>query len=172
MIARGLMDILLGKPFYVYIAIIMTKLVTLPRFMIVVFPSSAPTCIIHAKVDELFMLKEGPILAQDDKFKSDPTNNAAGYTPHEGCNEQVHFQNAAKELDETKNNDWCKDITLADEYSAYSEKFINILSQFDVLSDRYLGSIKAGQHWVELEMMYSRPAHSVSKRPRPKARVF
>lgn len=52
------MDILPEKRFYVYISDMTSKLVNFPNFIMVAYASSAPTCIIHARDDELHMLTD------------------------------------------------------------------------------------------------------------------
>lgn len=67
------MDFLHGKQFHVYIANLTAKPANLPNFTLVAYVSSAPTGIIHARDDELHMLKdEGFIPTKCDKFNSDP----------------------------------------------------------------------------------------------------
>lgn len=84
MTARGLLDILNGMPFNVYIANLIALPINLQMFMIVAYASSVPTCIIHTRVDELHMLTdEFPIRMQLYKLSSNPTKNDAGYKPPE-----------------------------------------------------------------------------------------
>lgn len=55
MAARGLVDLRLGKSFYVNIRNMKAKRFNLPELMIVAYASSAPTCIIHARDEEQHM---------------------------------------------------------------------------------------------------------------------
>lgn len=57
MTARGLMNILVGMPFHVYIANLISKAFNLQKFIIVSSESSVPSCIIQARYDELPMLQ-------------------------------------------------------------------------------------------------------------------
>lgn len=56
--ARGLMIILPGKPFHVYIRRLMATLVNLSGFMKVPFPSISTVCIVHAGGNELYIGNE------------------------------------------------------------------------------------------------------------------
>lgn len=73
---RDMMDILHGKPIFVYIANMTANPVRLQKFMIVLYAPNAPICIKHAKDDEQYMLnEEDSVPEQGDKFNSDPTIN-------------------------------------------------------------------------------------------------
>lgn len=81
---RGLIDILLEKPFYAYIAKMRTKPVNLSKFMVVAYASSAPACIIPARLVKPHVLKQDrPISMQCNSFDSDFIINAGQYTPSE-----------------------------------------------------------------------------------------
>lgn len=111
--------------------------------MIAAYGSSAPTCIIHARGDELHILTaKCPIPTQFDNPNYDPSFSAIRYTPPERCNEQVDHHNAVKQLDEISETDWGETLTLPDEYSAKSEKFINMLTWLKSMSDGHPGSIR------------------------------
>lgn len=65
MTPQGLMVILPGNSFYVFMLNMTAKTVNLPSFMIVVYASIAPACIIHARVDKSNMLTDdGSFLMQ------------------------------------------------------------------------------------------------------------
>lgn len=55
MMARGLMDIVPGELFHLYIANKAARLINLPKFMKLVYVSSTQTCLIHARNDDLHM---------------------------------------------------------------------------------------------------------------------
>lgn len=94
MIARGLMYILLRKPFYVYIVKLTDTPVNLPKFMIFTFALNAPTGIIHSREDEPYTLEDkSQIPTQCYKFNSDPTVNTVRYKPSERRDKQVDRHN-------------------------------------------------------------------------------
>lgn len=68
MTTPGLIDILPGKPYYVYIADVTAKSDILPKFEIFTFASNTKACIIHVSDDETYILKnEGQVLNQCEK---------------------------------------------------------------------------------------------------------
>lgn len=63
--------------------------------MIAFYVSSAPTCNIHAKIDEQHMLtNEGSTRTQLDKRNSNPSTSVVRYRPAERPNKQVDCHNA------------------------------------------------------------------------------
>lgn len=166
------MDILPGNPSFVYIENLTKKPIDLQKFMTVTYASSDPTCIIHARYDEQRMLTdEGKIQTQCDKCHSGPTINAGRYKLPKRCDDWVHRCNAVKKSDEVLKTNWREDLTPLDEYSGYSEKFINLLTQFESMWYRHRGSIKV-LHQVDIEMMDKRPKHSAPYHAGPNARDF
>lgn len=111
--ARGLLDILPGKLFCIYIGNLRTKHVSLPSLMIVAYVSNARACIIHAKDDEPHISKdEDPILTQPEKFSSNPTVNFVHYKPPDFLDEQMNRHNAIERSDEVSKTEWLEDLTL------------------------------------------------------------
>lgn len=58
-------------------------------------------------------------------------------------------------------NDLCKNLILLKEYSAFCDKSIDVLKQFERAWDGHVGSIKPVKHQIELEKTENRPYHSV-----------
>lgn len=101
----------------------------MPKLMIVACVSSAKTCIVHARDDELHMLMaEGLIPMHCDKLNSDSTTNDVRYKPLEHCDEEVDCHNAIKQSDQNPKTDWREDPNLPNKYLAYSEKSIEMLT--------------------------------------------
>lgn len=70
MTTQGLMDILLGKLFQVYIMNLMGRAVNLPRFMTVACVSIAPTGIIHVLHEEHCTMSSVGLVSTQYDFKS------------------------------------------------------------------------------------------------------
>lgn len=131
MTERGLMHILPGKPFYLYITNLKAKQTNLPNDLIVPSASNAPTCIIHAQDDEPQMLKDkGRVMMQCDKSSTDPTVKEVRYKPFQRRKKQVNRHNAAKISDKILKIDWRGELMIPEEYSTYCNKFIRMLTQF------------------------------------------
>lgn len=129
MTAPGVTDPLPGKSFRVYIVTMTAKPVSLPKFMIVAYESSAPACIIHTIEDDPHMLIEECLIPmQCDKFRSDRTIRAVSYKQLGRLDEEVDPHNTVKQSDKISNTDWRKDFTGQDEYSACCYKIINMLT--------------------------------------------
>lgn len=80
MAARCVMDILPRKQFCVYIGNLTAKEITQPKFMIVAYALNASTCVIHARDDELHLLRDkARMQTQSDKAYSHATTNATYY---------------------------------------------------------------------------------------------
>lgn len=108
----GLMYILPGKLFYVYIKNSTANLANLPKHMIVASLSNNPNGIIHTRDDYLHKLNvEGPIMTQCHKFSSDSTVTAVFFKPPERHNEQVYCHNTGKEPDKNLKTNCCKDLS-------------------------------------------------------------
>lgn len=109
MTARGLVCILQGNPFYLYIANLTAKPAKVPKFVIVRCVPIGPTGIIHAREDTPCMMEdEGPTPKQSDIFKSHPTTNAVRHSPPEHFNDQLVRQNDIEESNEVPNPGWRK----------------------------------------------------------------
>lgn len=68
-------------------------------------------------------------------FNAEPTVNAVRYKPLECHNEQADSYSAMNGSEEILETDWCEELTLQDEYSAYRDKFISVLVQFESMWD-------------------------------------
>lgn len=79
---------------------------------------------------------------------------------------------AIKESDKISKDNLCEALTLPDEYSAYGEKFVNIITEFERMWDGDTSSIKAMQHRIERQKTDIWPIHSAPYRAGPKAREF
>lgn len=93
--AQGLMDLLHGKPLYVFIANLPAKLVNLTKFMIIATVPNAPSCTIHA-------LDEDPCTMEkrDQPSTQCPpaiSRHIIHYKPPEGWNEPLDKHNAVNE---------------------------------------------------------------------------
>lgn len=151
------------------------KPVHLPNLMIVAYVSSDPacTCIIHTRDDELLMVTdECSIPLQCDKFNSDCTINVVRYKPPERCHKQMLSHNTVKPSVENSKTCWREYLTLPDDYFAYSDKFFNILTQFESTWDGRFGSIKTVQNQTELGKTDNPSTHSAPYRAGSKAREF
>lgn len=97
MSARSLMDILAGKPFYVFIPNLTAKPVDLPKLMIVASASNARSSIVHARdVDPCITKVRGRALLQCNATNS---VHLVCYQSPERRDEQMDRHNAVKELD-------------------------------------------------------------------------
>lgn len=93
----GLLNILPGKPLYVYMTNLAARPINLPKFKIVTFMSNGPTCNVPTRDNEPHMLKyKTQIPTQCDKMKADPTVNAICYKPFAHYDRQVGRHNAVK----------------------------------------------------------------------------
>lgn len=93
--------------------------------MIVACASSAPTCLIHARNDELHMLEGTTLIpSQCDKYNSDPTLNDVWYKLLERCDDQSDRHNTLKHSDEIWKTDWCEDPALPKSYSGIQRKVL------------------------------------------------
>lgn len=127
------------------------KLGNLLNFMIVAYMSSRSKFIIHTRDGNWHMLTyEDLIPRQCDKFHSDPSCNASRYKPPESHDQQVDLPSPVKQPDEILKTAWREDLTLLDDFSAYRDKFINILTQFETMLDGPLWLIKEVLHQTEL----------------------
>lgn len=132
MTARGLMNILLGKRFYIYILIVMANRVNLPKFMILSYVLSAPACIIYARSDEPYMLKnEASIPTQCEHGITDPPVNIVRNKQQERHDEQVDRHNFVKQLDENSHMNWRKEIVVPDQVSTICDIFTRMLEQVE-----------------------------------------
>lgn len=129
MTVRGVMDVLPGKPIYIHILNMRAKPENLPKFVIVTCASNAPTFMIHLKDAKPHMLTdECPITTQCDKLNFYPNINAVRYELPERHDEQVNCHNNLEPSDDILKIEWRKDLTQFNEYTAYSDKFINMLT--------------------------------------------
>lgn len=113
------------------------------KLMIVAYVSCATTCIAHARDDELHRLTdESQTRTKRSKFYFDPTINSVWYKPHECGTKRVSRQTTAKHSDEISKTYLHEDLTLPDEHSAYSDKFINMLAQLGSMMTGHPGLIK------------------------------
>lgn len=157
--ALGLMDIHRENPISHYMANTAATLVSLPKFMIGAYVSSASTCIIHFRNDEPQMLaEEGPIPTQGNNFNSDPTTNETLYKPPQRCNKEVLRHYAVKWSDKISKTDRHKHFILPNKISASRTAFYRCL-QFERMWNRLLGLATVMQHRIELEKTDSLPTH-------------
>lgn len=112
---------------------------------------------------------KGPIPTQRSKLNSGPTINAVRYKIPESGDEQVDLPNVVKESVRISKTDLHEDLIFSDEYSAYRDKFINMLTEFESMSDGDLGPIRAVQDWTKIEKKDSLPIHSAPYCTEPKA---
>lgn len=56
--------------------------------------------------------------------------------------------------------DWRKDLALLDDYPAYRDRLISILTKFVSIQDGHLGSINALQHRIKTEKTDNRSTYS------------
>lgn len=89
MTATGLMEILAGNLFDVFILNMTAKAVSLPKFMIVAYASNIPTCLIQARDDAYMLTNECSVLTKCDEFNSDPTTTSIRYKPPERRDKQM-----------------------------------------------------------------------------------
>lgn len=102
----------------------------LPKFMLVAYALSAPTCINRANEDEWQMwTNKFLITVQCDKFYSESTISAVGYKPSELRLEHMNFRDAVKQSDNISNTIWYKDLTCKAAILHIGTKFINILTK-------------------------------------------
>lgn len=95
--AQGLVDIILGKLFYVYITISATKPVGVPKLFESAYLSNIPALIIHVRYNDLYMLKDAdPVPTQCQKSDNNQTENIVYFKRPERHNEQVHGLNTVK----------------------------------------------------------------------------
>lgn len=140
---RGLMQILPGKSFQEYNVNLMAKQVTLTKFMIVAIASNAPTCIVDTcdyESPSLDTRQENT--KQGNKNEDEYSINAVHYESPERRDEQVDWHNAVWSLDENLNIEWKMELMILNEYSAYHDQSIHILTQFESIWDGHLGSLK------------------------------
>lgn len=124
--------------------------------MIVSFAKCAPTCITHARYVKPHMLKyECPISMQRDKCYSDRTIIAVQSKLPERSNKRMYPHNAGKQSDEISKTNRSERPFLADKYSAYSDKFSNVHTQFETMWDGQHGSTEAVQQRTELRKTYN-----------------
>lgn len=91
------MNILHGKPFYIYIANLIANPLNEPKFRVVVTESNFPTCIIHARDDESHMLKgNSPAWTKYETLNTNTTVDSGPYRRSERQHEEVDLQNAVK----------------------------------------------------------------------------
>lgn len=112
---------------------------------------NAPTFIMRARDDDLGMLGEmSPIPVQYNKFSADPTTNTVHHKQPERHSEQLDRHNEIKGSDKIWKTNWPEDLNSPQENSAYCDKLVNMLTQFNSLWDGHRGLIKAVQHQTKL----------------------
>lgn len=139
MTAQGVMDILPGKPFYVYIFNMIARPANLPTFMIFHYALNAPICIIHAQDDVPHTLTdEGYAVTKHDNGSTYHTVKAVRYKGQERCDEQVDCPNIVKVLNEDSQTNWQKELVISNEYLTIRNIFTRMLKQFKSLWDGQL----------------------------------
>lgn len=96
------MDILPGKPVYLYIANLTSNLASLPSLMIVASASSALSCIIHARNEEHCTTEYRGQAAK--QCRSSNLVHSVHYKPLERLNEEVDRQITVRESNGNENS--------------------------------------------------------------------
>lgn len=139
----GFMDTFPYKPFQVSVLYVMARPSSWLKVMIVAYASSAPACIIHAKENEAYMLKNtGQSLTQCDNSSPDPTVKFVCFRQQEPCPQQMDYQEAVKQLDKNLHNEWQYEIVIPDVYFTFREKFTRALEHFEGMWDGNLCQLK------------------------------
>lgn len=173
MAALGIMEILLGKPFYAYIGDLTTSPVNILMFMILSIASNAPTCLLHAHDHETLrvdMKQESATFS--DKIDGEHWNNIGHYKSPEHCVKQVDQQSTGKNSEENSDSFWKEELTILKDYSSDCKKSIFMPTPFESLWDGHLGWTPAGQDLIEPYKSDSGHLTSPRYRVEPKAREF
>lgn len=169
----GLLHILSGVFIYVYIFNRMTTQTMSPKLMSVAKVSSAHTYIIHVTDEGPHMLTYlCSILTQCNKFYSNSTINAVRYKLPEPWDEQGNHHNAVDQSEKISKTEWLRDPILPEDYSKYSDIFINMTIHLDSKWEGHLGSIRVGQPRIKISKTDSWPIHSTPYCAGPQAREF
>lgn len=167
------MENLIGNPFYVYIANLMARLVKLTKFMIVAIALNVLAYIMHARNDySLRLMVEKKNTLQSNKNDDEHLIKFVFNLQLEYGNEQIDRHSVVMGSDKKLSTDLKEELDVPDEYSACRGRFIPMLSQFGTLRDVHLGSIKAGQHRIELHKTESQPIPSAPYLAGLKVREF
>lgn len=123
---EGLMHILPGKLFYLYIANLTAKPVGLLRFMISASAFNTISCIIQARYDER-CTTENRGQASTQCYSSSSVH-AVHYKPQEHRGEQVDRRNAENEPNGNANLSWQYELKVSNEYVLYHHDVVKVLS--------------------------------------------
>lgn len=99
----------------------------------------------------------GPIQLQRNNVNYNSIINAVPFRTFEPALKQADRQNAVIKSDKISRTEWRQGLSLREESSAYREKFINVLTQFESMCDGHLGSIEAVPHQIELKKTDTQP---------------
>lgn len=157
---QGLLDILPGKPFFVYIAKFNGQIDELAEGHEVTYASNYPTCIIRSRDHGLQTFTDHCLIpTQWEKFNTDSTTNLF-YSRRQ-------LRRRSRASPERSETIWQKFKYLLAQrrYTsrrnlAFSPRFINILQKFESMWDRHPRLNKAVQHAVKLETTDKRPIRS------------
>lgn len=165
------MDILAAKPIPVYIASLMTKPVNLANLMIVKTASNAPICIAHVGGNEPSMMESKlQKTIHSDKKEDQHSINTFHFKLPERWDKKVEWHNSVKISNEILKTYWRKEVRIPDDYLTICDKFFFMLTPFEGLWDRHLGSTNAVQHWIELQDTDIQSISSVPFQSGPKKR--
>lgn len=107
------------------------------------------------------MLKdEVPIFTECNKFISERTVNAVRYKDPEHLHKEVDCLNSVEKSDEVPEIHWCQDLSLHNGYSAYREKLMHVLTEFEVIWNGPLGPSIAVQYWFKTGKTGNWPLHT------------
>lgn len=154
----GLMNILPGILFYVYIANLTTKQGRFPISMISATGSNVPLCIIDERVDDPCPTKS--VNHASTQCGSAISIHAIHYKPPERRDELVDKHNPVRDLEGSENLNWCKKFQLSVEYFACLQKFVEMLVRFENMWDGPLKLLKERQHRIQLKKSKDRPIYS------------
>lgn len=96
------------------------------------------------------------------KFSSTSKLNAVRYKPTKCCKQQVNSPNSVKHWDEISKTEEREDFIVSHERLEYTDKVINMVTQYKRMWDGHLESIEGVQHIMDVDKNDHRPNYTVS----------
>lgn len=125
------MKVLPRKTNYVYIASLTAKLLNFPKFRVV---ANSPTCIVHAHDNEpIRLVAEQETSMQSYRNEDEYPISAVCYNVR--CNKQGDRHDVVNSSEENSNNGWKAELTILEEYCAYCDKLIHLLTPIESMGD-------------------------------------